>query len=647
MYIPGKVSGMKRKTKTAIIIAVVAVLMLIAAAALFLTLTDRARYKNDPLTAVSVNPFGHGRTSDDTISLLKTGSDYYMFLPDGSDSSLRVFFNSHGQKVYLNGSVIKNGGTTDIFDAEGKYELVCGESHYSLTVQKSENVPSVFIVTKSGDSGYIHADKDNAEPARVRVYEDGILKLGTDLEHIKGRGNHWNESSNDSAKPYNIKFYNKTSLLGMREAKKWCLLERGLYQNFAAFEAARRIGLENTPDGRFADLYLNGDYRGVYYVCEKIQIAKNRIDIRDLKDVNSEINPGVDIKKLPRGGTEGADALEPGSRKWVEIQTEPGDVSGGYLLEIEDYDYYPDAVSGFVSGNNTPLVLKSPEYASRNEVNYIADYWQEAEDALYSETGYNSAGRHYSDYFDMDSLVRMYIIQEFTKNADEGVASFYFYKDAGGKLFAGPVWDFDAALGVKLRYYGLDGLANSWWANQRIREYRDDVPLFCAMLFRHKDFREAVKKEWKTAREKVFSDAVFESEREELLSYTHSFVMTMQRWKQYGMAGPEFLSSRHSGETWELISWMKARRTALDSGFSDNAAYIRYDSNGGSGHLYESAILNIGDSLTVNANAFKKTGAKFAGWNTEADGSGNTYYQNDVITLSSEYTVLYAQWVEQ
>lgn len=69
------------------------------------------------------------------------------------------------------------------------------------------------------------------------------------------------------------------------------------------------------------------------------------------------------------------------------------------------------------------------------------------EDAIYSDTGYNSKGKHYSDYIDVDSLITAYLVQEISMNVDATKASFFFYKDSDkkgdGKLHFGPAWDFD------------------------------------------------------------------------------------------------------------------------------------------------------------------------------------------------------------
>lgn len=101
------------------------------------------------------------------------------------------------------------------------------------------------------------------------------------------------------------------------------------------------------------------------------------------------------------------------------------------------------------------MVLKSPEYATEAQAKYISGYWQELEDALYSETGYNSLGKHYTEYIDIVSWAKQYLIQEWTSNWDAGLTSNFFYKDVDSKLFAGPLWDFDTAIGNS---EGRDGI---------------------------------------------------------------------------------------------------------------------------------------------------------------------------------------------
>ena len=96
-------------------------------------------------------------------------------------------------------------------------------------------------------------------------------------------------------------------------------------------------------------------------------------------------------------------------------------------MELELGSRYPNEASGFVTKRSQPVILKSPEYASQAQIEYISGYWQEMEDALYSDTGYNSLGKHYSEYIDTLSYARQYLIEEWSGDWDAGITSNYFY----------------------------------------------------------------------------------------------------------------------------------------------------------------------------------------------------------------------------
>ena len=70
-------------------------------------------------------------------------------------------------------------------------------------------------------------------------------------------------------------------------------------------------------------------------------------------------------------------------------------------------------------------------------------------------------------------------------------------------------------------------------------------------------------------------------------------------------------------------------------------AAVTFDANGGEGTMEPQTLGD--DPLTLHENAFTREGYAFAGWNTEADGSGTAYDDGAEITVT-EGTVLYAQW---
>ena len=310
--------------------------------------------------------------------------------------------------------------------------------------------------------------------------------------------------------------------------------------------------------------------------------------------------------------------------------------------------------SGFISNVGMPIVIGSPEYASKQEVDYISALWNAAEEALYSKTGYNAVGKHFTECFDMESLVKCYLVEEFTKDVDSGITSFYFYKKENDeKFYAGPLWDFDHALGCnttigdRLTVYEPD----TWYANQLYRNSIDTAcsafPTFFAQCYSYASFRSAVAAQWPTAA------ATFEETALSLLNgqkeTVHaSVVMNHLRWNTYGSADVTTVSERTEQDASALVSFLTTRKTALNKGFAADGAIVIYNGNGGSGKaLYDAKIYNVGESVTARSNdTYSRSNYTFDGWNTKADGSGIAVAARGTFTVTESYTVLYAQWKE-
>lgn len=111
--------------------------------------------------------------------------------------------------------------------------------------------------------------------------------------------------------------------------------------------------------------------------------------------------------------------------KGYEIPNNPDDITGGYLLEFDDYRYYSEP-SGFVTKRGQRVTIKSPENASREQVAYIKGFVEDMEEAIYSETGYNSKRKYYTDYIDAQAAAKFYLLQELAVNVDAGRNSCYF-----------------------------------------------------------------------------------------------------------------------------------------------------------------------------------------------------------------------------
>lgn len=616
------------------------------------------------IEALSINPYGGAEDEIDTLSWYAASGMYFLFLPADTElSEAKVYFTASGE-VKLDGSPLVSGGPATAFTV-GEHTLKSGNATYKLRVIESAEIPSVFIETASGSLDYIHANKNNKEAADIRIYENGEMTLDSALKQMKGRGN---ATWTSVKKPYNIKFDKKTNLFGLGKAKKWTLLasysDPSLIRNAFGWYFAEQFGLEYTSGYQHVDLYVNGNYLGNYIICESVEIGDQRVNINDLEDDNETANGDLDLETLPQKGTGANGAVQPGSvknsAKWIDIPQSPENVTGGYLLEYEFPSRYNEELSGFVTENGQCVVLKSPELASEAEVKYIQSFVNSATNALYSETGYNAAGKHYSEYYDMDTLVAMYLVQELGANLDAGQSSLYLYKEKDSdKLVFSPIWDMDHAFGEKLtRYMENIGDPSIWWTNAMW--YRptivggvNQIPTVFAAAYRHADFRAAVQEKWT----EMIGAGIIENAINEIRTLsaklTSSAVMNAIRWNHFGTLDPNAVGAAYAAAVKVGTDYVSARKGYLTKGFSSNAAMLYYDANGGKGSVWNAKILSVGEAAvligTNRAEAVMSppAGKVFHSWNTMPDGSGKTYRPGETLPLTTTQTVLYAIWKTQ
>lgn len=528
----------------------------------------------EPLSSFAVSAKGSGENLSalGTVSWWKSDVDgkYYMFMPSKSDlSSITVWFTA-SDDVMCGDIKLENGTATTAFAKGGEFVLSVGDRDYNVVFLNSSKLPTMFINTPEGGLDRIHADKEHKEKGctMLAVNEKGKVDYNAELASMKGRGNStWGMPK----RPYNIKLDKKSKLFGMEKAKSWCLIANyedfSLLRNQIVYNLGADIGMTESPDCRSVDLYVNGEYKGVYLITEKVEINSNRVDITDLEGDTEKLNPDLDFSTLPTQGIFGkySGSIE-NSQKWYAIRNEPSDITGGYLLELELGSRYANEPSGFVTQHSQPVILKSPEYASEAQIKYISGYWQEMEDALYSDTGYNSLGKHYSEYIDTLSFARQYLVEEWSGDWDAGITSNYFYKDANGKIYAGPIWDFDsAANNLRAGHTISDPL--QWNAKTRTLWYNalmgnDTVkatPNIYALGFRHADFAEVVESEWKDT---FYNAAV--SQLKNIDKYVEDIigaaVMNSIRWDSYSTTSISTIQSNYLAEV-NIVKEFLAVRT--------------------------------------------------------------------------------------
>ncbi len=237
-------------------------------------------------------------------------------------------------------------------------------------------------------------------------------------------------------KGYNIKFTDESgnkraqALFDLPAYDRWALVapwsfDFSYVNNSFVYSLSNQMG-RWAPRTRLAEVFFNADgnsveqadYAGIYVITDRIEVAKGRVDIASLS---------------------------------------PNDVSGsaltgGYILKIDYKD--PDELGwvtsrGFPENGYSSVVLVSPKAddVAPAQVDYIRDYVQRMEDALFADRDTGFAQRTYLDYIDRGAWVDHHLLNTFVANPDAFQRSAYFTKARNGKLAAGPVWDFDRAIG--------------------------------------------------------------------------------------------------------------------------------------------------------------------------------------------------------
>lgn len=328
------------------------------------------------------------------------------------------------------------------------------DNPYTFTFYFASTLPSIHVSTVKGAENIVAYNSKDTSTTITIVNSDGTLEYAEnqgELSEIKVRGNTTNSYAK---KPFAIKLGHKAPLFEMSNDRQWILLanylDQSLIRNSIMYKIAEILGMDMC-DFKSVDLYLDGDYYGVYLLCEKVEIDNGRVNIRDLEEETELLNPSFNENAISVTDGDLINNTILTEYRYIDGVIDPADITGGYLIEL-DNNYYRDELCYFVTDNNNHYVIKSPEYASKAQVEYIATLFAEMEEAIMSQDGKNRLGKHYSEYADVDSFVYAYIIAEFSRNYDAGSSSMYFYKDSDkngefSKIVKGPLWDCDNTLG--------------------------------------------------------------------------------------------------------------------------------------------------------------------------------------------------------
>lgn len=434
------------------------------------TLPDGAFAPSELLGTVSARVDGR------TVTGLSADGSQYLFLPASADLNKLALSvdtqNCTNPTVELQGSkgtekLGKTVNVTKLADADdGLYTLtvlINGKAAGTVCVAQSENLSALYITSDDPSAqgrDFVDASKSNIATAQMLLVDkDGKAVYDGALTQLKARGN--TTFTVAEKKSYQIKLGKKSDLVACGEkVKTWTLLAG---YNDATFlhdklfkDLAASLGMPYTAASDWVDLYYDGVYRGTYLVSEKNAVNKTGVDITDMEDAYAGVNAGYGSNMT----TDTTENRYGQTYRYTTGLTEPANITGGYLLELNGTKLSGtpepkyDEASGFITGKGSAMNVKSPEWCGKDAMAYISEYYQEFEDAVYAQdadgnyTGYNAeTGKYYYEYCDLTSLVQAYLLQSLSGNSDAFYSSLFFYKDADGLMYAGPVWDMESTCG--------------------------------------------------------------------------------------------------------------------------------------------------------------------------------------------------------
>lgn len=228
---------------------------------------------------------------------------------------------------------------------------------------------------------------------------------------------------------------NNVSLLGMPAENDWILdglsSDPSLIRDCLAYHLARKTGQYATRTA-YCEVVVNGDYRGLYLLAEKIKPDKNRVNIEKIEPTENSL-PGL---------------------------------TGGYITKTDKTtggDPIAWSMSSYSGFNDQNFIhhWPKPEYVTTAQNNYIKSVFL---NLLASTTANNaSITNGFPSIIDVPSFVDFILVNELASNVDAYTFSTYYHKDRNGKLRAGPVWDENLTFGNDLFQFGVDRSKPDVW----------------------------------------------------------------------------------------------------------------------------------------------------------------------------------------
>jgi hypothetical protein len=346
------------------------------------------------------------------------------------------------------------------------------------------------------------------------------------------------------------------SLFNLPKESDWVLYapynDKTLMHNFLAYTMAREMG-QWAAGCRYVEVVINGDYKGIYVLLEKIKRGSGRVNI-------AKIN-ATDIT---------GDAL-----------------TGGYIISIDkEADAWYSRYSPLF-GSTGQRIQYSYIYPKLSAIvpeqqSWIRNYTDSMENA-FNSIQFQDKQTGWRQFADENSFIDFFIINEISRNVDGYRLSTYMYKDRqsrGGKMKAGPVWDFDLAFHNANYCRGSDTAGWAWKFNETCPQDFWQIPFWWYQLEKDTAFQSNLRCRWKQLRTGSLADTRINFLVDSVVALTaEARQRHFQRWPvlgQYVWPNPEPIPTTYDEEITVLKNWMHHRVSWISNNIPNKGSCYDY-----------------------------------------------------------------------
>lgn len=528
--------------------------------------------------------------------------EWYYDLDECGFEDATYAYDGHERTLLLSGMIplgvtvkYTNNTLTEIGTKEATASLYDLDNHLlkelkaKLTIVENVGFANFRITTSTGeDPSY----KEKTEYTKMTLVVDNCpntFKKNGLAGGIRVRGNSTNQAD-VTKRAWRLKFDSKTSLMGLnggRKYKSWVLMadyfDQSMFRNASSWLMGKSLfNYSNNHSSAFqhVNLYMNGEYRGIYLLGEHQQCKDGRINVNEPEEGITATNVGYLVE-----------------------------IDGLVLQNKTDGDYsFTIGNGGMFGGNSKGYVVKSDIYDDAQGAyikKYITNVFTILENAVASgskkklqtlDTNHDLIASPYDNEYDtlnavidLDSLFKMYVLQEYMKNYDVGWASFYMFVDFSSssqhkRLTFGAPWDFDWSSGNASSGgggWGGQSSSTSGFINQTTGTFINNSSASNSMTFNNpwladlgkaSFFNEMFKKYYTVFAQSEILSSVYNYVTYETVAYGGEFARNYEKWgtlngtevTMYTRSDIVKNYKSHKDAVVFYLNWLKDRKAYMD-----------------------------------------------------------------------------------